>query len=258
MGLEIIGLLAASVGASYGWWKLQQIRDRRLQLERPRFDADLEVAITVAQHEARTRNHAHLWPLHLIYGLLQDEAFTAAIARCGGDATAMENHVQDELDRHKDPVDDEAGQEAAHALGIAYAHARWAERSATCTDLWSRLARTDAARAAAKAGHVDSIALLFLLVHGMPEQSTDLPDRVDVHVVLRNDDYTTKEFVVDILRDQFGLDEANATTRMEETHNGGRTIIGRFKLALARDKIAAARTRAHEAGYPLWIGVEDC
>lgn len=258
MGLEIIGLLAASVGASYGWWKLQQLRERRLQLERPRFDADLEVAITVAQHEARTRNHAHLWPLHLIYGLLQDEAFTAAIARAGGDATAMETHVQDELDRHKDPVDDEAGQEAAHALGLAYANARFAERSATCIDLWSRLARTDAAKAAAKAGHFDPIALLFLLVHGMPEQSTDLPDRVDVHVVLRNDDYTTKEFVVEILREQFDLSEADAIARMEETHNGGRAIVGRFKLIIAKDKIAAARARAREAGYPLWIGVEDC
>jgi ATP-dependent Clp protease adaptor protein ClpS len=92
----------------------------------------------------------------------------------------------------------------------------------------------------------------------MPEPSTDLPDRVDVHVVLRNDDYTTKDFVVGILHDVFDLAEPDAVARMEETHNGGRTIVGRLKLAIARDKIASARRRAHDSGFPLWIGVEDC
>jgi len=258
VGLEIIGLFAASVGASYGWWKLQQRRDRQLRLERPRFDADLEIAVTVAQHEARTRNHAHLWPLHLLHGLLQDEAFTAAIGRLGGDATAMETHVQDQLDRRRDPVDDEAGHEAAHVLGYAHWTAKSHDRPATCIDLWSRLSRAEVAKAACAAGRVDPLALLFLLVHGMPEPTTDLPDRVDVHVVIRNDDYTTKDFVVEILRDVFALAEADAGTRMEQTHDGGRAVVGRFKIAIARDKIAAARARARERSFPLWIGVEDC
>lgn len=256
MGIEILGLLAASAGASYGWWKLQRGRERRL-FDIPR-DADLEVVLSVAQHEATTRGHGYLWPLHLLYGLAQDEAFVAAIGRLEGDATAFEDWVQAQLDKHAEPRDEAAMREAGNVVGYALASARAHGRPATCTDLWARIARTETGRAAAAAAKVDATALLFLLAHGMPEPSVDLPDRTDVHVVLRNDDYTTKEFVVAILREVFELPEDEANVRMEQTHNDGRALVGRFKLAPAKDKIAAVRRRARAECFPLWVGVEDC
>jgi ATP-dependent Clp protease adaptor protein ClpS len=194
----------------------------------------------------------------LLYGLLQDETFVAAIGKLEGDATKLEDHVQDELDKHTDAHDEEATNEAARVVGYAFAASRAQGRPATCTDLWSRLARTEVAKAAAAAAGVDPHALLFLLVHGMVEPTTDLPDRTDVHVVLRNDNHTTQEFVVDLLRDGFDLDDDAAQTKMMETHVHGRTVVGRYKLAIARDKVATARRRAREVGFPLWIGVEDC
>ena len=45
---------------------------------------------------------------------------------------------------------------------------------------------------------------------------------------------------------------------MLETHTQGKAIVGRYKHAAAHDKVVAARTRAREAGYPLWIALEDC
>lgn len=255
MGLEILGLLAASAGASYGWWRLQQRRERKL-FDVPR-DPDLEVVLGVAQHEAGARRHAYLWPLHLLYGLAQDETFTAAIARLDGDAAKLENYVQDELDKRTDPHDEEASIEGARAVGFVFAASRAQGRPATVTDLWARLSHTQAAKAAARAAGVDATALLFLLVHGMSEPTTNLPDRTDVHVVLRNDNYTTQDFVVDLLREVFGLDEADAHAKMMETHTQGKTIVGRYKLALARDKVDTARRRARDDGFPLWVGVED-
>lgn len=256
MAIEILGLLAASAGASYGWWRLQQRREQRL-FDVPR-DDELEVVLSVAQHEASTRHHAYLWPLHLLHGLAQDEAFVAAIAKLEGDASKLESYVQDELDKHTESHDDEASHEGARVVGYAFAASRAQGRPATCTDLWSRLSRTEEAKAATAAAGVDPTALLFLLAHGMREPTTELADRTDVHVVLRNDNHTTQEFVTMLLRDVFGLDEDDAHTKMMETHQQGRTVVGRYKLAVARDKVATARRRARDAGFPLWIGVEDC
>jgi ATP-dependent Clp protease adaptor protein ClpS len=256
VALEILGLLAASAGASYGWWRLQQRRERRL-FDVPR-DEDLEVVLSVAQHEAGTRRHAYLWPLHLLHGLAQDETFVAAIAKLDGDATKLENYVQDELDKRTDSHDEEASHEGARVVGYAFSASRAQGRPATCTDLWSRLSRTDEAKAAAGAAGIDPVALLFVLVHGMREPSTELADRTDVHVVLRNDNHTTQEFVVAVLEEVFDLEDTESHTKMMQTHQQGRTVVGRYKLAVARDKVATARRRAREAGFPLWIGVEDC
>lgn len=256
MGIEILGLLAASAGASYGWWRIQRQRERRL-FDIPR-DPDLEVVLGVAQHEAQQRGHDYLWPLHLLHGLAQHEAFTAAIARLDGDADKLESYVQDELDKRTERFDEHAMTEGARVVGYTLAAARSLGRPATPVDLWARVARTDAGRAAAAAAGVDPTALLFLLAHGMPEPSLDMPDRTDVHVVLRNDDHTTREFVVSILRDVFGFSEHDAETRMMQTHDEGRAIVGRYKLAVAKDKAGTVRRRARDEGFPLWIGLEDC
>ena len=256
MAIELLGLLAASAGLSYGWWRLQRRREQLL-LEAPR-DPDLEVVLGVAEHEARSRGHAYLWPLHLLYGLAQDERFVGAIGRLGGDAAKLEAYAQDALDKHTDPHDDTAMHEAAHVLGYAVAAARSLNRPPTCTDLWAQLARTESGDAAATTAGIEPTALLFLLAHDMPEPELELADRTDVHVVLRNDDYTTREFVVVVLRDVFELSDDEATDRMWQTHDQGAAIIGRYKLAVARDKVATVRRRARDAGFPLWIGIEDC
>ncbi len=256
MGLEILGLLAASAGASYGWWRLQQRREQKL-FDVPR-DADLEVVLGVAQHEASTRQHAYLWPLHLLHGIVQDETFVAAVTKLGGDASRLESHVQDELDKRTEPHDEEASHEGARVVGYAFAASRAQGRPATITDLWSRLSRTETAIKAAQAAGVEAVAVLFVLAHGMAEPTSDLADRTDVHIVLRNDDHTTQEFVVALLREVFDLDDTAATTKMLETHHQGKTIVGRYRLAAAKDKVATARRRARDAGFPLWIGIEDC
>lgn len=257
MAIEVLSLLAAAAGASYGLWWLQRRGEARRLLDTPR-DPDFEVALGVAEHEAKSRGHEYLSPAHLVYGLAQVDSFNAAIERLEGEPAKLEAFALDALDQQAGPHDPARLYEGAHVLGYALDGARWMGRAVTCTDLWARLAATELGKAAAKAANVDPTALLFVLAHGMPEPSLDLPDRTDVHVILRNDDYTTREFVVIVLRDVFGLSDAEATARMSEAHDRGAAIIGRYKLAVARDKVATARRRAREAGFPLWIGVEDC
>jgi ATP-dependent Clp protease adaptor protein ClpS len=226
-------------------------RKRQARLAEGAFDPDAHVVFHVANHEARARNQA-VSPLHLIYGLLQDETFTQAIARLGGDALAIEHRVHAELDRG-------AGElyEAQAVVARAYGIARHHDRSATAADVWQAVSRTDAA-AIVELAPVTRAALSFALVHGVVEGPAQLAGETAVHVVLRNDDYTTQDIVVAILRDVFGLAEAEAMRVMLATHTEGKAIVGRFAAAAARDKVEAARARARASGFPLWVGVEPC
>jgi ATP-dependent Clp protease adaptor protein ClpS len=95
-----------------------------------------------------------------------------------------------------------------------------------------------------------------VLFHGGRAPEISLPDQRDVLVVLRNDHYTTQQFVCGLLRDVFALSDAEASAIMFATHTTGRAVVGRFAAAAARDKIAEVRERARAQAFPLWIGVE--
>jgi ATP-dependent Clp protease adaptor protein ClpS len=255
VAIEILGLMLAGAGASYGWWRMQRGRDSRVGLKQleSSFDGDATIVWGVATHEVTSRGHTGLWPLHLVYGLMQVEAFTDAIKKIGGNPDAIENRVLGALDAAA--KDDATGmQHVGQILSHAYAVAQHQERKITMVDLWARLASHDVA----KLLEVEAHELLFLLVHGMAMPEPDLPGRTDVHVILRNDDFTTQEFVTEILRDVFALGDGDAHTRMMETHTQGKTIVGRFKLAAARDKVISVRSRARAQMFPLWIALEDC
>jgi ATP-dependent Clp protease adaptor protein ClpS len=259
VAIEILSLLVAGAGASYGFWAIQRRRDRGLGLRQleSAFDGDANVVFGVAMHAVTTRGHTAMCPLHLIYGLLQDETFTGAIKKLGGDPDAVETRVLAALDHltvaqaGENPA---GGDVVGHLLSYTYAVAKHHDRKVTIVDLWARLA----VLGEAKLLEVPAHELLFLLVHGMPAPPPDLEGRTECHVILRNDDFTTQELVMQILRDVFELSESDAYTRMMQTHTAGKTIVGRYKIAVARDKIVTARIRARAQTMPLWIAPEDC
>lgn len=258
MAVEVLGLLVASAGASYTWWRLQRRRERLLAPAR--FEAalapDAAVVLGVAKHEAEQRGHSLLYFEHVLYGLLQDEDFVAMIARLGGDPRAIEDRVQHELETNREKFQRAELSDMARLLGIAWGAASHEQRQLTCVDLWAYASRSEAANLV-QAGNVSVHALRFALVHGMPEPTTDMPGRTDVAVVIRNDNFTTRDFVVQILTEVFGLPDEEAETKMMKTHNEGRAVLGRYKLADAQSQIAEVRERAQARQYPFWIGVED-
>jgi ATP-dependent Clp protease adaptor protein ClpS len=248
-------LVLAGAGLGAWWLHRYQRAPERLRLGgRGRYETDAEVALHVALHEARSRGHEWLSSLHILYGLLQDEAVVAAIRRAGGDPSALEDRVLAALDAHQPSAD--AAREAAWILGYAAAAAEDTDRGASCTDLWAALSRSGAEGAAlVDAADASRVAVLFLLFHG---EEPEISDAIagDVNVVLRNDHYTTREFVCDVLERVFGLPSAEATARMQTTHDHGRAVIGRYAVREAREKIRETRRLAKARGFPLWIGVE--
>lgn len=75
-------------------------------------------------------------------------------------------------------------------------------------------------------------------------------------VLIHNDDYTTREFVVDVLEHVFHHDEAAATVIMLHIHHNGVGVAGIFTREVAETKIAIVERLAREREYPLHLSME--
>ena len=76
-------------------------------------------------------------------------------------------------------------------------------------------------------------------------------------VVLLNDDYTTMEFVVEVLESVFQKSPAEAYRIMMQVHLDGRGVAGIYPWEVAETKVDTLLTRAREAGHPLRATIED-
>jgi ATP-dependent Clp protease adaptor protein ClpS len=76
-------------------------------------------------------------------------------------------------------------------------------------------------------------------------------------VVLLNDDYTTMEFVVQVLESVFQKTPAEAYQIMMHVHVNGRGIAGIYPWELADTKADTVVTLARQAGFPLQAVTEE-
>jgi ATP-dependent Clp protease adaptor protein ClpS len=70
-------------------------------------------------------------------------------------------------------------------------------------------------------------------------------------VFLVNDDYTTMEFVVDILQNVFNKNRTEATQIMLHVHKKGMGLCGVYTREIAETKVETVHTIAHENEFPL-------
>ena len=76
-------------------------------------------------------------------------------------------------------------------------------------------------------------------------------------VVLHNDDYTTKEFVVEVIRTVFHKSALEATKIMMRVHSQGKGVAGIFTWDLAQTKTAQVNQLARQREFPLHCTVEQ-
>jgi ATP-dependent Clp protease adaptor protein ClpS len=77
------------------------------------------------------------------------------------------------------------------------------------------------------------------------------------NVILLNDDYTTMEFVLQILETLFQKSPAEAYRIMMHVHRNGRGLAGVYTWEVAETKVEQVTTLSREAGYPLRATIED-
>lgn len=76
-------------------------------------------------------------------------------------------------------------------------------------------------------------------------------------VLLHNDDYTSMEFVVNILTDVFRKTLEEATAIMLAVHEQGIGQCGVYTFEIAESKVALVHRRARRAGFPLRCTMEE-
>ncbi|MGC9197056.1 MAG: ATP-dependent Clp protease adapter ClpS [Syntrophobacteraceae bacterium] len=76
-------------------------------------------------------------------------------------------------------------------------------------------------------------------------------------VLLHNDDYTTMEFVVEILQQVFHKSAAEATRIMLLVHKKGLGVCGIFSEDIAETKVEIVRHLAKKSGFPLMCTMEE-
>ena len=76
-------------------------------------------------------------------------------------------------------------------------------------------------------------------------------------VLILNDDYTTMEFVVEILMRVFAKSLEVATEIMLNVHRKGVGVCGVYTLEIAETKVGTVHSLAKEMGFPLRCTIEE-
>lgn len=75
-------------------------------------------------------------------------------------------------------------------------------------------------------------------------------------VIMYNDDFTTTDFVVRILKQIFFMPEKKAYALMLQVHHSDNAVIGVYTYDVAMSKVRKATDLAREKGFPLRLTVK--
>ena len=70
-------------------------------------------------------------------------------------------------------------------------------------------------------------------------------------VIFFNDDYTTKDFVVDVLKKLYHKNESEAIFIMEQVHQKGSAVVGVYTYDIALTRVEMTISLARKNGFPL-------
>ena len=98
----------------------------------------------------------------------------------------------------------------------------------------------------------------------MPQQQSNVRERQRnllkeprrYKVIIHNDDFTTMEFVVEVLKTVFFLSNEKAEELMLQVHHSNKAVVGIYTYDIAVSKANKATNMAREKGFPLRLTVE--
>jgi len=87
--------------------------------------------------------------------------------------------------------------------------------------------------------------------------SLNLAEPTKYKVLLHNDDYTTMEFVVEILMGIFHKSLVEAEQIMLNIHRVGKAVCGTYTYDIAQTKVYQVKQLAKKSGFPLLATLEE-
>ncbi len=76
-------------------------------------------------------------------------------------------------------------------------------------------------------------------------------------VLLHNDDYTSMDFVVEVLIDIFHKTHVQAEQIMLQIHEKDKAICGVYSFEIAQTKAQQVKLKAKQNGFPLLATIEE-
>ena len=89
----------------------------------------------------------------------------------------------------------------------------------------------------------------------MTQERYKLPGKYEV--IFHNDDFTTTDFVVKVLRQIFFLPMNEAVDLMLNVHHSGKAAVGAYPLDIATSKAQTTIRMARAEGFPLKVTIEE-
>ncbi len=87
--------------------------------------------------------------------------------------------------------------------------------------------------------------------------SDETQEPAQYRVVLLNDDFTTKDFVVAVLVAVFHKQQEDAYVIMEDVHRKGRGVVGAYSYDIAATRCLQVHEVARQNGFPLRCVMEQ-
>ena len=89
------------------------------------------------------------------------------------------------------------------------------------------------------------------------EDEIDLQEPKKYKVFLLNDDFSTMDFVIDVLVRVFRKSVDEASIIMLNIHNKGKELCGTYTYEIAATKVAQVKSMAREQGFPVKAIMEE-
>jgi ATP-dependent Clp protease adaptor protein ClpS len=89
------------------------------------------------------------------------------------------------------------------------------------------------------------------------ELSLALDEPTKYKVLLHNDDYTTIDFVVEVLMGVFHKSLAQSETTMMTIHKSGKAVCGIYTYEIAETKVYQVKELAKSSEFPLLATLEE-
>jgi len=89
------------------------------------------------------------------------------------------------------------------------------------------------------------------------ESALALEEPTKYKVLLHNDDYTTIDFVVDVLVGIFHKNSSEAEVIMMAVHHKGKAVCGIYTYEIAETKVYQVKELAKTNGFPLLATMEE-